>query len=271
MNFAKLNKFTKFIFISLGLILLINLILLLSNQGNTTENVIENNSELINSLTNSTSDDYLNTLSYPKDYSTWNGNVVLLPTNILQLDSYNSLSESCGLVEGMKVMYSLNLKDLAIVTNRNLIKTQIQRDDYTNAEATISGEEFPNGNAELATFKNYCSSLIMDIIAESDKSFDNFDSSRIIFGALNGKNRFSTKLDNIGVYIYAYAKKGDYLVLISRSFYAEEFITQDSFVQCKDEKLDDYSCVKKFYDKDASIRNKVDSEITNILETYIFR
>lgn len=270
MDFSKINRSTKIVFLVIGIILILNLFALLFNRGSAVTENATNNSDVINEITNRTSDDYFDALSYPVDLNSWNGKVLLRPKNFLTLQTYESVNEGCGLVENMKVYYSSNLKDILIVSNKNLQKNQEQRRAFEDAAAIITTGEFPDDNAELTTFKNYCSSANLNIVTILPNKIENFDSTQVVLGVLNGKNRFSNSLDDVGVYIYVYGKKNDYLTFFARSYFAKDFISESSFQQCKDAKLDDRDCIKRFYDRDASIRSKIESEVSNILSTYSF-
>lgn len=262
----KLSMRTKVIFFVFVIVMILSFIGLANPQ--TPVEQPQDNSEFIDRITNRNP-----ILSYPVSYSAqWDGTIKLVPARVRELDYATSTSDQCGgITKGMDVYYTDQVDSIMIINNRNLLNTQSEFSNFETAFNIINGvNDFDEFNAELQSFRTYCSYFSLFLVDEFENDFPATDYSRSILGIGLRQGTTINDVKGVGLYIYVYAAKDDYLIQISRSLEGSFLFTQTNWDSCKAKPLqsDQNSCLKSIYLEDSSMANKVENEINNLIKTF---
>lgn len=228
----------------------------------------EDNSEFIDRITNRNP-----ILSYPVSYSAeWDGIIKLIPSRVRELDYATSSTDQCsGITKGMDVYYTDKVDSIMIINNRNLLTTPSEILNFDVAFNIINKtNNFDEFNAELQAFRTYCSYFSLYLVDEYENEFPNTDNTRSILGIGLRQGTTINDIKGVGLFIYVYAAKDDYIIQASRSLEGSFLFSQAHWDTCKTKSLqvDQNACLKEIYFEDSSMANKVESEINNLIKTF---
>jgi len=229
--------------------------------------ITEDNSKFVDRITNRNP-----ILSYPVSYSpNWEGRIMLTPLKIRELEYAASNNETCsGITNSMDVYYTPSFDSVMVINNKNLLKSASEKTSFENAVKIISGRtDFDQLNAELQSFRTYCSFFSLTLIDELENKFPNTDFSRSIFG-IGLRQGEAESVADLGLYIYVYSIKDDYLIQLSRSLQGSFLFTQENWNLCKAKSLqsEQNACLKNIYSNDLSMVSKVENETNNLIEIF---
>ncbi|MBE2280679.1 MAG: hypothetical protein IAE91_09825 [Ignavibacteriaceae bacterium] len=238
-----------------------------SNYQPPEANSTADNSDYVNSITNRNP-----ILSYPISYSNiWSGKIELFPDRVRELDYALSSSDQCGgITRGMDVYYTSEVDSIMVITNKNLATTDIELSNFNSAKEIIAGNaDFDKYNAELSAFRTYCSYFSLYKIDEFEIDYPNTEHSRAILG-IGLRQTNVDSINGIGLYIYVYGSKGDYLIQLSRSLQGGFLYNQSNWDTCKSKSLqsDQNECLANIYKNEPSMKSKVESEIQNLINVF---
>lgn len=265
---SKLNLVAQVVFIFFVITIVLSIIGF-ANYVPPQPNTQEDNSELINRITNKNP-----VLSYPVSYSPiWEGSISVVPNRVRELDYVRSSTEEClGIVENMDVYFTPNLNSLMVITNFNLQLTSDQQDKFNLARQLIKGElEFNKVNVELETFRTYCSFFTLQPVSDLAVDIENVDSAKAIFG-IGLRQDTPKRLEEVGLYLYIYAAKDDYLIQMSKSLRGDFLFSQSNWESCNRFTLqsDLYNCLKNIYSRDLSMQPKLEQELKILVDLFKF-
>lgn len=262
----KLSMRTKVIFFIFLIVMILSFIGLANPQ--TPVEQPQDNSEFIDRITNRNP-----ILSYPVSYSAeWDGTIKLVPARVRELDYATSTTDQCGgITKGMDVYYTDKVDSIMIINNKNLLTTPSEISSFETAFNIINGtNDFDEFNAELQSFRTYCSYFSLYLVDEFQNEFLTTDYTRSILGIGLRQGTTINEVKGVGLFIYVYAAKDDYLIQISRSLEGSFLFSQANWDTCKSKPLqaDQNSCLKTIYLEDPSMASKVESEINNLIKTF---
>lgn len=265
---VKLTLPTKLILIVCTIFIAISALGTITYKPVDQEQIVDN-SDIINRITNRNN----TPASFPISYtSNWNGVISLFPKNNKQLElAYSNTKECFDITEGMAVYYTKDLASLMVINNKNLLKTSLERSNFNEDKDIILGvKNFFSQNIELRSFKTYCNFFAAYLIDEVlNINFNNSDATRSVLGL----GTRSAKLDNIskiGLFIYVYSVKDDYLIQLSRSLPGNFIFSDSNWEECKQKNSidEENKCLKDTYLYDPSMQSKIKTEVDNLMDLF---